>query len=152
MRSIRALIGIVLVAGMLALSACAAPDVELGDLEAELSGIGNVNDATATLSHPGGAGHTEVAVTLYVDDVTDAAVVGVVRAAASVLAADPEVSRHRVSMGLLQGTPSDFTSDQQRSDARIRLDDTAAAELGLQSGHEFIVLSPDRLSRLAGEG
>jgi hypothetical protein len=149
MRSIRALIGIVIVAGMLALSACAAPDVELGDLEAELSGIGNVNDATATLSHPGGAGHTEVAVTLYVDDVTDAAVV---RAAASVLAADPEVSRHRVSMGLLQGTPSDFTSDQQRSDARIRLDDTAAAELGLQSGHEFIVLSPDRLSRLAGEG
>ena len=151
MRSIRALIGAVTVAGMLALSACAAADVELGDLEAELAGIGNVNDATATLSHPG-AGRTEVAVALYLDDVTDAAVVGVVRAAASVLAADPEVSRHRVSIGLLQGAPSDFTSDQQRSHARIRLDDTTAAELGLRSGHEFIVLSPDRLSRLAGEG
>ncbi|MFJ6651599.1 hypothetical protein ACIQLJ_02245 [Microbacterium sp. NPDC091313] len=145
----RVVAGLAVAAGVFALTGCAA-DPDVTSLDAELASVPAVNAAETTVSHPGAPWNTEILVTLFVSDTSDQTVIDAVRGAAPVLAADPDVSRHTVSIGLLPGEPADYPSASDYAASQIVIGDSAAAELGIASG-EFARLSPDDLERLAGD-
>lgn len=149
MRIARAVAGLAVAAGVLAITGCAAADPDVASLDSELASVPMVNAAQATVSHPGAPWNTEIVVTLFVSDASDQTVIDAVRGAAPVLAGDPDIAKHPVSIGLLPGEPADYASASDYAANQIVIGDAVAADLGIDPG-EFARLAPDDLQRLAG--
>jgi hypothetical protein len=142
------LAGVIAVA--LALSGCASPDPV--PAQSALATAPGIQGADVVITHPGAPWNTEAIVTLYVADESVPSVAAAVRSAAKALDGGP-VADHPVTVFVIPGKPSDYSSNGAAVDARLRTLDGVADALGLHrdSVGDAIRLKPDDIRRLARE-
>ena len=133
----------------LALAGCAGnPDVT--DLEAQLSEVDGVNDATVAVTHSNFPWETQLVVTLYLEDSSDAGIAGAVRSAAPVFVADPVGSRHEVTLAFVPGRLSDFEDEFDAQRAELTVSPEVYTTLGIDGNNPYsITLSPAQMRAIA---
>lgn len=144
-------LALTVVVGALALSGCTS-DPDLSGLETELSDVDGINGAIATTQHSGAPWNTATVVLLFLDDPSGEGVIDSVRGAAPVLADDPAVAQHPVSLIFIDGDRDDYADRSSALADRVIVTPAVFEALGVAgSGGESLTLSPDDVQRLAGE-
>ena len=138
------------IAVVLALSGCASPDP--APAQSALATAPGIQGADVVITHPGAPWNTEAIVTLYVADDSVPTVAAAVRSAAKALDGGP-VADHPVTVFIIPGRPSDYSTRGAAVDARLRALDGVADALGVPRDHggDAIRLTPDDIRRLARE-
>jgi len=108
-----------------------------------------VTGATMFVQHSGAPWNTATVMNLFVEDGSSTAIIDTTRAAAAVIADDPEVARHPVALSFVEGMPEDFPDGPGYGDRAVIMPDVYLA-LGLPDGSpEFIRIDPGELDRIA---